>query len=207
MFVLCRPQTQIHDLKQAQNPSSIQLRSTLLDPAVNLLFQRMKTDLDSEKEKLEQAQNDLSAWKFTPDRWWKFSRTQLLVARTQQRIKVNWTRSSHKILFVCPMVSDSRLPEFMHWRTVDYICSRGNNCLFRLEYLLQELMEHTFLTVLFSRQLNSSYWRFAGNNFGSARFISDWTMRMGLCSDTAEHLRRNSTCSPDCTVKSEKKSF
>lgn len=67
-YVLCRPQTQIHDLKQAQNPSSIQLRSTLLDPAVNLLFQRMKTDLDSEKEKLEQAQNDLSAWKFTPDR-------------------------------------------------------------------------------------------------------------------------------------------
>lgn len=59
--------TQIHDLKQAQNPSSIQLRSTLLDPAVNLLFQRMKTDLDFEKEKLEQAQNDLSAWKFTPD--------------------------------------------------------------------------------------------------------------------------------------------
>jgi len=33
-----------------------------------LLFQRMKTDLDSEKDKLEQAQNDLSAWKFTPDR-------------------------------------------------------------------------------------------------------------------------------------------
>lgn len=94
MFVLCRPQTQIHDLKQAQNPSSIQLRSTLLDPAVNLLFQRMKTDLDSEKEKLEQAQNDLSAWKFTPDRWWKVSRNQLLVARTQRRMKVNWTRSS-----------------------------------------------------------------------------------------------------------------
>lgn len=66
-FVICYPQTQIHDLKQAQNPSSIQLRSTLLDPAVNLLFQRMKTDLDSEKEKLEQAQNDLNAWKFTPD--------------------------------------------------------------------------------------------------------------------------------------------
>ena len=94
MFVLCRPQTQIHDLKQAQNPSSIQLRSTLLDPAVNLLFQRMKTDLDSEKEKLEQAQNDLSAWKFTPDRWWTFSTNQLLVARTQQRIKIIWRRSS-----------------------------------------------------------------------------------------------------------------
>ena len=34
-----------------------------------LFFQRMKTDSDSEKEKLEQAQNDLSAWKFTSDRW------------------------------------------------------------------------------------------------------------------------------------------
>ena len=33
---------------------------------MNLLFQRMKTDLDSEKEKLEQAQNDLSAWKLHP---------------------------------------------------------------------------------------------------------------------------------------------
>ena len=62
------PQTQIHDLKQAQNTSSVQLRSTLLDPAVNLLFQRMKKELDDSKDKLEQAQNDLSAWKFTPDR-------------------------------------------------------------------------------------------------------------------------------------------
>ncbi|EDO46685.1 predicted protein [Nematostella vectensis] len=59
--------TQIHDLKQAQNPSTVQMRSTLLDPAVNLLFQRMKTELDEAKVKLEQAQNDLSAWKFTPD--------------------------------------------------------------------------------------------------------------------------------------------
>ncbi|XP_031559646.1 pre-mRNA-splicing regulator WTAP-like [Actinia tenebrosa] len=59
--------TQIHDMKQAQNPSNIQMRSTLLDPAVNLLFQRMKTELDESKEKLEQAQSDLGAWKFTPD--------------------------------------------------------------------------------------------------------------------------------------------
>ena len=29
----------------------------------------MKTELDETKEKLEQAQNDLSAWKFTPDRY------------------------------------------------------------------------------------------------------------------------------------------
>ena len=29
----------------------------------------MKSELDETKEKLEQAQNDLSAWKFTPDRY------------------------------------------------------------------------------------------------------------------------------------------
>ena len=40
----------------------------LLDPAVNLLFEKMKGELTETKEKLEQAQNDLNAWKFTPDR-------------------------------------------------------------------------------------------------------------------------------------------
>lgn len=40
----------------------------LVDPAVNVVFQRMKAQLVDYKEKLEQAQNDLSAWKFTPDR-------------------------------------------------------------------------------------------------------------------------------------------
>lgn len=39
-----------------------------VDPAVNLVFQRMKSQLADYKEKLEQAQNDLSAWKFSPDR-------------------------------------------------------------------------------------------------------------------------------------------
>eukprot|EP00794_Sanderia_malayensis_P000037 gene37-628_t len=59
--------TQIHELKQSQNPSTNQLKSTLLDPSVNLLFEKMKSELGDTKEKLEQAQNDLSAWKFTPD--------------------------------------------------------------------------------------------------------------------------------------------
>ena len=36
---------------------------------MNIVFQRMKSELDETKEKLEQAQNDLSAWKFTPDRY------------------------------------------------------------------------------------------------------------------------------------------
>lgn len=58
-----------------------------------------------------------------------------------------------KILFVCPMVPDSRLPYFIHWRTVEYICSRGNNCLFRLEYRVQKLIEHTLLAVLFLSNL------------------------------------------------------
>ena len=33
----------------------------------------MKTELGDTKEKLEQAQNDLSAWKFTPDRFVKLN--------------------------------------------------------------------------------------------------------------------------------------
>lgn len=40
----------------------------LIDPAVNLVFDRMKSQLSDYKEKLKQAQSDLSAWKFTPDR-------------------------------------------------------------------------------------------------------------------------------------------
>ena len=54
-------------MKRAQNPSSSQLRGMLLDPAINLMFQRMKKEMEQSKEKLEQAQNDLAAWKFTPD--------------------------------------------------------------------------------------------------------------------------------------------
>jgi len=59
--------TQIHEMKQTQTPSANQLQEMLLDPAVNLLFEKMKAELTETKEKLEQAQNDLNAWKFTPD--------------------------------------------------------------------------------------------------------------------------------------------
>ena len=44
------------------------MHSMAIDPAVNVVFQRMKSQLAEYKEKLEQAQNDLSAWKFSPDR-------------------------------------------------------------------------------------------------------------------------------------------
>ena len=60
-------QAQIEELKRAQNPSTTHLRTMTLDPAVNLMFQRMKNEMDVCKEKLEQAQKDLAAWKFTPD--------------------------------------------------------------------------------------------------------------------------------------------
>ncbi|XP_040599864.1 pre-mRNA-splicing regulator WTAP-like [Mesocricetus auratus] len=60
--------SQIQYLKQVQQPSVAQLRSTMVDPAINLFFLKMKGELEQTKDKLEQAQNELSAWKFTPDR-------------------------------------------------------------------------------------------------------------------------------------------
>ncbi|KAM6086014.1 pre-mRNA-splicing regulator WTAP isoform 3-T3 [Theristicus caerulescens] len=60
-------QNQIQYLKQVQQPSVAQLRSTMVDPAINLFFLKMKGELEQTKDKLEQAQNELSAWKFTPD--------------------------------------------------------------------------------------------------------------------------------------------
>ncbi|GFY57552.1 pre-mRNA-splicing regulator WTAP [Trichonephila inaurata madagascariensis] len=58
---------QIQELKQAQVPTIAQLRSAMLDPAVNLLFERMRKEVEALKARLEETQNELSAWKFTPD--------------------------------------------------------------------------------------------------------------------------------------------
>uniref|UniRef100_A0A2I2Z186 Pre-mRNA-splicing regulator WTAP n=1 Tax=Gorilla gorilla gorilla TaxID=9595 RepID=A0A2I2Z186_GORGO len=60
--------TQIRYLKQVQQPSVAQLRSTMVDPAINLFFLKMKGELEQTKDKLEQDQNELSAWNFTPDK-------------------------------------------------------------------------------------------------------------------------------------------
>lgn len=67
-MLACTTQTQVHDLKQSQSPSTAQLHSMLMDPAVNLMFLKMKSELKDVKEKLAQAQTDLSAWKFSTDR-------------------------------------------------------------------------------------------------------------------------------------------
>ncbi|KAK3585516.1 hypothetical protein CHS0354_022925 [Potamilus streckersoni] len=58
---------QIQEMKQAQTQGTAQLRSMLLEPAVNLVIQRMTKELEDTQEKLKQTQNELSAWKFTPD--------------------------------------------------------------------------------------------------------------------------------------------
>lgn len=55
-------------LKASLVPNLGALRSTLLDPAVNLIIQKLKKELAETKKKLEDTQNDLNAWKFTPDR-------------------------------------------------------------------------------------------------------------------------------------------
>lgn len=57
----------MNELKNAQAPTSAALRSTLIDPAVNSMIQLLRAELQNTKAKLEETQNDLSAWKFTPD--------------------------------------------------------------------------------------------------------------------------------------------
>ena len=58
---------QIAELKAAQAPSAAQLRQTLLDPAVNLIIQKLTKECEQLKKAAEEAQNELAAWKFTPD--------------------------------------------------------------------------------------------------------------------------------------------
>ncbi|XP_055852785.1 pre-mRNA-splicing regulator female-lethal(2)D isoform X2 [Episyrphus balteatus] len=59
--------SQIAEYKAAQAPGPAALRTALLDPAVNLLFEKLKKELQATKAKLEDTQQELSAWKFTPD--------------------------------------------------------------------------------------------------------------------------------------------
>ena len=59
--------SQISELKAAQAPSTAALRNTLLEPAVNLVIQRLTKECDGLKKEAEDAKNELAAWKFTPD--------------------------------------------------------------------------------------------------------------------------------------------
>lgn len=51
----------------SQAPSSHQLESTLVDPALNLMLEKMKKETETSRSRVEEMQNELSAWKFTPD--------------------------------------------------------------------------------------------------------------------------------------------
>lgn len=61
------PQCQVNELKNSQAPTTSSLRTALLDPAVNSLLQQLRSELQVTRLKLEDTQNELSAWKFTPD--------------------------------------------------------------------------------------------------------------------------------------------
>lgn len=64
---ICFHQSQVEELKSIAFGCA-PVKSSLLDPALNLLFEKMKRELDNSKTKLEETQNELAAWKFTPDR-------------------------------------------------------------------------------------------------------------------------------------------
>lgn len=61
-------QGQLSELKAREAPGVSALRSALLDPAVNLLLQKLRQELATTRTRVEETQNELSAWKFTPDR-------------------------------------------------------------------------------------------------------------------------------------------
>lgn len=46
---------------------SIPAKNNFVDPAINLIFTKLKNELKATKAKLEDTQNELTAWKFTPD--------------------------------------------------------------------------------------------------------------------------------------------
>nr|CAG4647485.1 EOG090X0FYD [Megafenestra aurita]SVE92718.1 EOG090X0FYD [Megafenestra aurita] len=58
---------QIQELKASQAGSCNSLHSSIVDPSINVLIQHLRKELDKAKLSLEETQNELSAWKFTPD--------------------------------------------------------------------------------------------------------------------------------------------
>jgi len=59
--------SQLTEMKSANSPSSALLRSTLLDPAVNLVIDKLTKQCDKLKKEVEEKDEELAAWKFTPD--------------------------------------------------------------------------------------------------------------------------------------------
>jgi len=60
-------QSQLSDLRQSLSVSALsQMRQALLDPAVNLQFQKMKEEIEENEKKTKQLQEELDAVQFTP---------------------------------------------------------------------------------------------------------------------------------------------
>jgi len=59
--------SQLAETKAAHSPTSALLRSTLLDPAVNLVIDKLTKQCDNLKKEVEEKEQELAAWKFTPD--------------------------------------------------------------------------------------------------------------------------------------------
>lgn len=64
---LAQLQEKLSQITHNQVPTPYQLECTLVDPALNLMFEKMKSEVESAKTRVEEMQNELSAWKFTPD--------------------------------------------------------------------------------------------------------------------------------------------
>lgn len=88
---------QVTELKSAQVPTTNAMRNALLDPAVNIIVSKLTQELDATKAKLSEVNEEMSAWKFTPD-----SVTgKRLMARCRQLLKENEE--------IAKMVSSGRL--------------------------------------------------------------------------------------------------
>lgn len=103
---------QISELKAAQAPTTTAMRNALLDPAVNIIVSKLTQELDATKSKLSQVNEEMSAWKFTPD-----SVTgKRLMARCRQLLQENED--------IAKMVSSGRLAKLegelaMHKKLVE----------------------------------------------------------------------------------------
>ncbi|XP_059476877.1 pre-mRNA-splicing regulator female-lethal(2)D isoform X2 [Neocloeon triangulifer] len=60
-------QSQLSTMLQAQVPTIAAVRNAMYDPVVSTVVQKLREELSATKTKLEETQNELSAWKFTPD--------------------------------------------------------------------------------------------------------------------------------------------
>ena len=88
-----------------QTPSLNRLRQTYLDPSINLIFGQMRDEIDRNRKAREEAQNELQAWQFTPDRFVPIRSTWIVVHPrfssvklekcSWQDVKSYWTKTNN----------------------------------------------------------------------------------------------------------------